>query len=65
VKIAGNSQELPPSLFLSGVDLGQNRDPAAFGGFADVFRGHFGDKEVAVKRFRISLKREKSLFYRV
>jgi hypothetical protein len=53
VKLAANSGELPPSLFLEGVEIGSSRDPTYLGGFADIFRGRFQSSDVAVKRLRL------------
>ena len=54
MRLAAESNELPPSLFVHGVNIGAVRDPCATGGFADIFRGSYNDREVAVKRLRIS-----------
>jgi hypothetical protein len=53
IKLASNSGELPPSLFLSGVEIA-TRDPDAVGGFADIFRGTYQGVAVAIKRLRLS-----------
>ena len=50
IKLASRSNEFPPSLFVTGVDIGENRDPVANGGFADIFRGNLKGLAVAVKR---------------
>jgi hypothetical protein len=42
---------LPQSLFVSGVRL-QSRDAVNAGGFADIFKGVYQSKQVALKRFR-------------
>jgi hypothetical protein len=54
VKLAAESGEYPPSLFITGVDVGSNRDPVATGGLADIFRGTYQGQDVAVKRLRMS-----------
>ena len=54
MKLAAESNELPPSLNIYGVDIGTERDPCAMGGFADIFRGTYDGREVAVKRLRMS-----------
>jgi hypothetical protein len=53
VKLATFSQELPPSLYIRGVDLGGTRDPTYPGGFSDVFRATYQGEPVAVKRMRV------------
>lgn len=53
IKLAAESNEFPPSLFVHGVDIGPVRDPCASGGFADIFRGYYNTTAVAVKRLRI------------
>jgi hypothetical protein len=47
------SGALPASLFVHGVDIGPVRDPVQTGGFADIYRGKYQGKFVAVKRPRI------------
>jgi hypothetical protein len=54
--LASKSGVLPPSLFIRGVDLGENREPEDFGGFADVFRATYKGMEVALKRLRMRAK---------
>ena len=63
-RLAAASSELPPSLFVVGVELGPSRDPVAHGGFADIFRGRYKGQWVAVKRARVS-KSEKAKYHRV
>lgn len=53
VRLAGKSECLPTSLLIKDVDIGDDRDPWASGGFADVFRGLYKDKTVALKRLRV------------
>jgi hypothetical protein len=48
------SAKLPEMFFIHGVDIGNNRDPVASGGFADVFRGQYRGQTVAIKRLRIA-----------
>jgi hypothetical protein len=52
VKLASNSNILPTSLFVSGVDIGAVRDPIHGGGFADIYQGRFEGMDVAVKKLR-------------
>jgi hypothetical protein len=54
-KLASASRKFPSSLFVVGVDIGTSRDPLAQGGFADVFRGMYGDQTVALKRPRTTV----------
>ena len=58
------SNELPPSLFVAGVELGPVRDPIAFGGFADIFRGSYKGQLVAIKRARVS-ELDKKMYHHV
>lgn len=53
IKLATESKQLPPSLFVSGINLGETRDPLSAGTFADVFRGELGGHTVALKRLRM------------
>jgi hypothetical protein len=53
VKLAAESNELPSSLFIHGVNAGESRDACRVGGFADVFRATYQGRSVAVKRLRI------------
>lgn len=52
VKLATASGELPSSLFLWGVGIGDSRDPCNHGAYADIFRGTYRGMDVAVKRLR-------------
>lgn len=51
--IANASNELPPSLFIEGVQI-RSRDPTCFGSFADVFCGTYQGQQIALKRLRIN-----------
>jgi hypothetical protein len=53
LKLSIASGTLPRNLFIHGVDIGDDRDAWASGGFADVFRGQYRGITVAVKRLRI------------
>jgi hypothetical protein len=53
MKLCSASGVLPRDLFIHGVNLGDDRDPWASGGFADVFRGTYNGQDVAVKRLRV------------
>ncbi|KDQ56034.1 hypothetical protein JAAARDRAFT_132976 [Jaapia argillacea MUCL 33604] len=59
VKLSEKSYKIPPQLFLRGVHVNGGNDPYSAGGyiggggFADVYRGSFQGKEVAVKRLRV------------
>jgi hypothetical protein len=50
LKLSSESRQLPKSLFIDGVDIGSSRDPVCRGGFADIFRGTFQGRTVAIKR---------------
>lgn len=52
VKLSANTNSLPTSLFVHGVDIGKTRDPTNTGGFADIYRGRYEGFEVAVKKLR-------------
>lgn len=54
VRVATRSGKLPKPLFVSGVDIGESRDPWAYGGLADIFRATLDGKAVAVKRLRVN-----------
>ena len=64
VQLASRSNELPPSLFLAGVDIGLGRDPVAHGGFADIFCAKYHGQQVALKRARVC-NLDKDMFYQV
>ena len=52
VKLSVVSDELPPSLFVRDVDIGSVRDPLRMGGCADIYKGVYDGRPVAVKRLR-------------
>jgi hypothetical protein len=52
MRLAASSKELPPSLYVHGVELGAVRDPLSQGGFADVFKAGYRGGFVALKRLR-------------
>jgi hypothetical protein len=57
MRLAQQSQTLPPSLFVTGVILpnsGDVRDPDDFGGFADIFKANHNGRAVVLKRPRLS-----------
>jgi hypothetical protein len=58
IDVAGHSNELPHSLFVTGIDIGASRDPHSYGSFADVFRGTYENQIIAVKRLRINERGE-------
>jgi hypothetical protein len=53
VKVSSASDQLPPSLFVHGVDIGTVRDPVRTGEFADIYRGTYNNELVAIKRLRV------------
>jgi hypothetical protein len=53
VKLSTNSGVLPKDLFIQGVNVRNDRDPDATGGFADVFLGTYKGQKVAIKRLRL------------
>jgi hypothetical protein len=53
LKLSVSSGVLPRDMFIHGVSIGDDRDPWASGGFADVFRGVYNDQLVAIKRLRV------------
>ncbi|KDQ51599.1 hypothetical protein JAAARDRAFT_199053 [Jaapia argillacea MUCL 33604] len=54
------SQQLPPSLFIKDI-YNYGKDPIAGGGFADIFKGSWGGKAVAMKRVRFFLTQTREL----
>jgi serine/threonine protein kinase len=52
VKLSANTNILPTSLFVNGVDIGSKRDPCHGGAFADIYRGLYEGVDVAVKKLR-------------
>jgi hypothetical protein len=65
VKLAACSYQLPSTLFLHDVELGESRDPEKNGGSADVFRARRGGEQVAIKRMRGLSDRDKKLLFPV
>jgi hypothetical protein len=57
VDIASQSNELPRSLFLDGVEL-RSLHPIGYGAYADVFRGTYRGTAVALKRLRVNENEE-------
>jgi hypothetical protein len=51
MKLVAQSMHLPPALLLRGVRL-LSHNPEGQGGYADVFKGIYQGKEIALKRFR-------------
>jgi hypothetical protein len=51
LKLSTTFNYIPSKLLVSGVTL-VSHDPSYAGGFADIFRGTYESKPVAVKRFR-------------
>jgi hypothetical protein len=64
VKLSANTNILPTSLFVHGVDIDLTRDAHHCGMYVDIYRGHHQGKEVAVKKFR-SLGSQKALIYQI
>jgi hypothetical protein len=52
IRLVDRFQCLPPTLFLSGVRW-VSKDAVDAGGYADIFRGTYQGKEVALKRLRV------------
>lgn len=59
VKLSAATNELPPCLFISGVNIGSERDPLRIGGLADVYKGTYQTRLVAIKKLRV-LERSKA-----
>jgi hypothetical protein len=53
IKLAAASEQLPTTIFIKDVDLGEARDPWSMGGFADIFRGKYRGRPVVGKRLRL------------
>ena len=51
IKLMDHFSCLPSTLFVSGVRV-QSRDAVNAGGYADIFKGIYQSKQVALKRFR-------------
>jgi hypothetical protein len=62
VKLSAASGLLPSALFLAGIDVGENREPVDGGRFADIFRGTYLGKTVAMKRLRIPDHEKQNIF---
>jgi hypothetical protein len=54
LKLSARSGGLPTNMYLDGVAFDPKLDATEFGGFADVFRGMYGGRAIAIKRLRIS-----------
>jgi hypothetical protein len=52
VRLSAASDQLPSSLFITGV-TGHDEQPTFRGGFGDVYRASYGGNTVALKRIRI------------
>ncbi|KAI0938512.1 hypothetical protein AcV5_000179 [Taiwanofungus camphoratus] len=64
-KLCSRTGLLPSSTILPRSDLQKEGEhPEAYGGFADVWRGRYRDKEVALKVFRLSPRDEPSRIYK-
>jgi hypothetical protein len=53
MNMATESNQLPPSLFLSNIELDKPMIPFRRGGFAEVYRARHKGAEVALKRLTI------------
>jgi hypothetical protein len=56
-KLSEASERLPSSLFITGV-TGREEWPSSGGGFADVYRGYYDGKPVALKLLRQFIRGE-------
>jgi hypothetical protein len=52
-KLAAKSGQMPPTLFLTGINIDDWRYPSFAGGFCDIFRGTYQGQTVAIKRPRV------------
>jgi hypothetical protein len=52
IRLAKSSQRLPPSLYVTGVELDANAEPAVITGITNVFKGRRIGQLVALKRSR-------------
>ena len=51
--------QFAPGLFLEGVTLeGNENSPVAQGGFADIYKGRYNGKDVAIKRLKCYTSRQ-------
>jgi hypothetical protein len=64
VKLSANSDKLPSSLFVHGVQL-PDRDRVGGGGFADVYKGCFRGEDVAIKRLRVDVDGDRTRLHKV
>jgi hypothetical protein len=53
IKLAADSEQLPCSLDIHDVDLGGVRDYVRIGGMADIYRGTYRGRPVAIKKLRM------------
>jgi predicted unusual protein kinase regulating ubiquinone biosynthesis (AarF/ABC1/UbiB family) len=49
---------LPTTLFITGVKIDAAATPVAGGSFADVYRGAYQGRDVAIKRIRVFLSND-------
>jgi hypothetical protein len=54
LKLARESDILPPSLFITGLHIPRIDRAVCLGGFADIYLGSFKGEAVAVKRLRVT-----------
>jgi hypothetical protein len=54
IRMVAATEQFPSSLFISGVDLGDDlrRGPDRVGGLADIYKGTYRGTSVALKRLR-------------
>jgi hypothetical protein len=64
IKLAADSEQLPRSLDIYDVDLGGVRDYVRVGGMADIYRGTYRGRPVAVKKLRL-LSDQRSRLHKV
>jgi hypothetical protein len=65
VKFCSRTSQLPASLFIHGVNIGDVRDPCSTGGFADIYRGKYRQMEVAVKKLRFLIADDRAAVHKV
>jgi hypothetical protein len=61
IKLAAASRKFPSSIYVRDIDVGQVRDPARLGGYADIFEASHRGRPVALKRLRALTTRESDL----